>query len=188
MHQSCAPEMCTRVVNQSSGSASQVLSINCLLPPLSLPVTGSKARAPSPTLRAQTVNFKDVRPAGDPVPIRIFRVQNCLKHCLATLAIDVLQGQSPGGYSFILLLIPSIPIISIMVRMEWYDGTGGSCSPPIRRTLITYALLCIWLYFGFCSTLDFALLCSLLCFVFCSALYFVLYLRYSYFVVLSDLL
>ena len=79
---------------------------------------------------------------------------------------------------FALLLIPSIPIISIMVRMEWYDGRGGSCSPAIRRTLITYALLCILLCPVFCSSLYFTLLYVLLCAVF--SLHYILLFFVSY--------
>ena len=53
-------------------------------------------------------------------------------------------------------------------------GRRSSCSPPIRRTLITYALLCILLCPVFCSSLYFALSCILLFPVFCPSLYFAL--------------
>ena len=53
-------------------------------------------------------------------------------------------------------------------------GRRSSCPPPIRRTLITYALLCILLCPVFCSSLYFALPCISLVFVFCSALSFAL--------------
>ena len=53
-------------------------------------------------------------------------------------------------------------------------GRRSSCPPPIRRTLITYALLCILLYPVFCSSLYLALSCILLFLVFCFALSFAL--------------
>ena len=61
------------------------------------------------------------------------------------------------------------PIMSIMVRMEWYDGSEeqlpATHSPHSHHicSSLYFALLCS----VFCSSLYFALLCPLLFLVFC---------------------
>ena len=73
------------------------------------------------------------------------------------------------------------PIMSIMVRMEWYDGSEeqlpATHSPHSHHicSSLYFALPGILLCSVFCSSLYFAHLCILLCSVFCSSLYFALF-------------
>ena len=68
------------------------------------------------------------------------------------------------------------PIMSIMVRMEWYDGSEeqlpATHSPHSHHicSSLYFALPGILLFFVFCSVLYFALSCILPFFVFCSFL------------------
>ena len=70
------------------------------------------------------------------------------------------------------------PIMSIMVRMEWYDGSEeqlpATHSPHSHHicSSLYFALPGILLFFVFCSVLYFALLGISLYLVFCSSLYF----------------
>ena len=80
--------------------------------------------------------------------------------CAIFLADFVKQGKKGANLS---------PIMSIMVRMEWYDGSEeqlpATHSPHSHHicSSLYFALLCS----VFCSSLYFALLCPLLFLVFC---------------------
>ena len=84
------------------------------------------------------------------------------------------------------------PIMSIMVRMEWYDGSEeqlpATHSPHSHHicSSLYFALPGILLFFVFCSVLYFALSCILPFFVFCSARYFALSCNLLFFVFCSN--